>query len=228
VNQRHKVGLFITAIGAGLCLLVGTGFRETCGIILLGLAFAWAFGSSNRILRLCLAGIGLTLLLHPVTDALWSQYKAKHEYNEKLAAFEKQLPQLAREHPDLSAGFVAQPVPKLPPGAILMPQTRTFPIPNVGNVQFPIDSSSKEIAEALRHSKDKGVPPQWYFNALDAGIDAEKIDGLDSPGWLEVPPSISGRIKADYLEEGLGAILIAMFLGSLIADARRGHLPPVS
>jgi hypothetical protein len=46
INHRHKVGLFLTVLSAGLCLLMGTSFRETCGVVLIGLAFSWSLGSA--------------------------------------------------------------------------------------------------------------------------------------------------------------------------------------
>jgi len=201
-------------------LLIGAGWREIWGLTLLGLAFAWAFGSASRILRLCLGLAGVFLMLYPVASGRIDRYQSQHEYNQKLGEFEKRLPEFAREHPDLSAGLVSKPITGLPPGAVVVPVTRTVPVPNVGRIRFPVDMSDKEIAEALRGSNDRGQPPQWYFDALNAGVDAEMISKLDTPRQTVRTPSVMETIESGFLEESIGAALVLLFLGSLVAENR--------
>lgn len=47
LNRRHKVILFLTLLAAGMSLISSFGLHRTAGIVLLGVASAWVFGSSN-------------------------------------------------------------------------------------------------------------------------------------------------------------------------------------
>jgi hypothetical protein len=46
LNRRHKTALFITLIVTGCSLLAGATLAEGLGILILGLTFAWVFGSA--------------------------------------------------------------------------------------------------------------------------------------------------------------------------------------
>jgi hypothetical protein len=125
LNGRHKIGLFITATAAGISLLAGSSLREAAGVVVIGLALAWALGASNRALHACLATAGLILLLEPLVAAIIGHLEERAEYNRAVAAWEGKLPELAKQNPDLSAGFVNPPSdpfaaiarPVTPPGA---------------------------------------------------------------------------------------------------------------
>jgi len=45
LNRRHKAILFVTLVISGCSLLLGAEVRETLGLMLLGIALAWAVGS---------------------------------------------------------------------------------------------------------------------------------------------------------------------------------------
>ena len=45
LNRRHKVGLFLVLVATGVCLFFEASAKQTAGVALLGIAFAWVLGS---------------------------------------------------------------------------------------------------------------------------------------------------------------------------------------
>jgi hypothetical protein len=106
VSNRHKIGLFLTTIVVGLCLILGSTLREAAGVVIIGLALTWAFGSSSRMLRYCIGGLGVLGFIAPLVVALTDHHNAVQLYDQSLDSFRSKLPQFAKEHLDLSAGIV--------------------------------------------------------------------------------------------------------------------------
>lgn len=99
LNRRHKVALFLTLVAAGVMLVLGASAKQTAGAVLLGLAFAWAFGSNSRIVHWLFVGLGSALLLGPVGFDRYSLHQAGKDYADEIAAFEHRIPELAKEYP---------------------------------------------------------------------------------------------------------------------------------
>ena len=79
LNRRHKAGLFLVLIATGLSLLFEASAKQTAGVVLLGLAATWLFGSlSLRTLGIiaCLLACasGLFIAAYPV-EADWERYQ---------------------------------------------------------------------------------------------------------------------------------------------------------
>ena len=84
--------------------------------------------------------------------------------------------------------------------------------------------TSQAIASALRKNSKQHPVPNWYLEALDAGIDANEINGLeDSPYWEVVTPSAAEAIKEGAGVEAVGVVFVAIFGGTLIADYWHGR-----
>ena len=226
LNNRHKIGIFITALTAGLCLVLGEPFRETSVVIVIGLALAWAFGSPARAPHYCIGSIGALLFFTPLIADVIDHHTAVRRYEESLNSFRSRLPQFAKEHPDLSGGLVAQKITALPPGAVLAPLPRTFTVPNIGMVEFPGNMSSRQVAAALRADKDHAKPPEWYYEALDAGVDPTETERLVSP---DDPPKALNmwRVFSDGMIFEIPSLLLAiLFLGSVIFEHKRSAKSP--
>ena len=80
LNRRHKFGLFLVLVAAGISLLLEATVKQTAGAVVLGIAAAWAFGSlSPRTLAFfscslaCAAGLSLAGV--PMWQD-WNSYKA--------------------------------------------------------------------------------------------------------------------------------------------------------
>src|SRR5580700_114194 len=59
LNRRHRAILFVTLVLTGSALLIGAELKHSLGMMLLGMALAWALGSdaaSNSYLRLKVVG----------------------------------------------------------------------------------------------------------------------------------------------------------------------------
>jgi uncharacterized membrane protein len=74
LNRRHKVALFLTLLAAGASLVLNMSAKQTAGVVLLGLAFAWAFGSNSRAVHVLFIALGVLLItfgmavLRPLSD----------------------------------------------------------------------------------------------------------------------------------------------------------------
>jgi hypothetical protein len=66
LNQRHKAALFLTLLAAGASLVLNMAAKQTTGVVLLGLAFAWAFGSNSRAVHVLFIAAGVLLILIPM------------------------------------------------------------------------------------------------------------------------------------------------------------------
>lgn len=64
LNRRNKTALFLTLLAAGTSLMWGAGTKQTIGIVLLGVAFAWAFGSESRAVHWLFVVLGMALLAY--------------------------------------------------------------------------------------------------------------------------------------------------------------------
>ena len=234
LNNRHKAGLFLTTVVAGLCLILGGTVRETIGALIIGLALTWAFGSTNKVLRISIGAIGVLIFIVPFVAALIDHHDAVRSYENSLKSFRSKLPDYAKAHPDLAVGL------RLPPGYTinLQPATtddpyacmadptpanasQTLTIPNIGNMAFPCATSDQDIAKALRANQDKNIAPSWYLEALDAGVSPGWIDQLTPP--LDKPEAfdIKHAISDGSVVEVPSAILAILFFGSVIAEAKR-------
>ena len=202
VSFRHKVGIFITVMAVGIALLMEVSWKPIIGLLLLGAALTWAIGTPHRPLRWVIAIAGLGIMLFPLFQNVTERLRAKREHDETLALFRDRLPLMAQQHPDLSGGVV---------GPWTLYQQKTIDVPNVGQDSFPINMTSREIAAALRKNS-KQLPPNWYLEALDAGIDAKEINGLeDNPGWEVVPPSATEAIKEGAGVEAVEVVFVVRF-----------------
>ncbi len=67
LNRRHRAALFVTLIAAGAFLLSGESVKSALGVVLLGVAFAWAFGSSDRFVHILFLACGALIIVVTLT-----------------------------------------------------------------------------------------------------------------------------------------------------------------
>jgi hypothetical protein len=99
LNRRHKVALFFTLALAGIAALNGAKMMQVVGILLLGLALAWAFGSDSRVVHWLFLSLGLLLTCLTVGGAWYIRQSDTNLYAQKVAAFEQRIPELAKKYP---------------------------------------------------------------------------------------------------------------------------------
>lgn len=98
LNRRHKVTLFLTVLLAGIAALNSAKMMQVVGILLLGSALAWAFGSDSRVVHWLFLSCGLLLTSGTVGLAWLVHQRDTNLYAQKVAAFEQRIPELAQEH----------------------------------------------------------------------------------------------------------------------------------
>jgi hypothetical protein len=135
LNRRHKVTLFLTVLLAGIAALNGAKMMQVVGILLLGLALAWAFGSDSRVVHWLFLSVGVFLACGTVGLAWLIHQRDTNIYAQKVAAFEQRIPELAKEYP----------LHKVPAGP-----SATRPTPIAGTFE-PLELQSK--------SPPKSAPP---------------------------------------------------------------------
>jgi hypothetical protein len=111
LSKRHKVALFLTLLAAGTSLVFGVAAKQTAGIVLLGVAFAWALGSNSRVVHVAFIIGGLLLAIGPVLKDWYVQRSEMKEYRESVADFERRihdLPKLPKPNAEISHRLAEQ------------------------------------------------------------------------------------------------------------------------
>ena len=99
LNRRHKAGLFLVLIAAGLSLLFEASAKQAAGITLLGIAIAWAVGSNSQLVHWVFAALGAVLMLAPLCYDWYDHHGATKGYKSTVSAFERRIPELAKQYP---------------------------------------------------------------------------------------------------------------------------------
>jgi len=77
-NIRHKLALWAVLVCLGFTVLLGGSARTAFGVVLLGFAFSWAFGSNHRLVHWLFVVAGVILFLPALGDAiLWPRTKSE-------------------------------------------------------------------------------------------------------------------------------------------------------
>jgi hypothetical protein len=249
LNNRHKAGLFLTTVVAGLCLILGEDFRESLGVIIIGCALTWAYGSGSRLLRYSIGTIAVLAILTPTIVSLVDHHTAVTANEQSVTAYRASLPSLAKEYPDDPLAGIGTPVPTSDPGSVKIdPSTgeritaptehnaasdfgfrpayptnrmRILAIPNIGNIAFPANMSSKEIAKALRAEPEGTRAPYWYLEALDAGISPNEVEKLVPPSDSPASFDLKAAVVGGFLIEIPAAFLAFLFFGSILVESKR-------
>lgn len=123
MNRRHKVGLLLTLIAVGLCLLLDASLKQTAGVFVLSVAASLLIGGLKaRTLQIigCLTVSALGLLIIGARLLSWrgTTKQAAHEYDNAILDLNDAIPYPAEScaanaptsRIDISAGMV----PKTP------------------------------------------------------------------------------------------------------------------
>ena len=146
LNRRHKVTLFLSVVLAGIAALNSAKMMEVAGILLLGLALAWAFGSDSRIVHWLFLTVGALLTCLTVGGAAYLYQSDANLYAQKVAAFEQRMPELAKKHPLHKEGQVALDKD--------LPETFSIPKPVPGTYEeLPSSAKNKPLVPSAELSK---------------------------------------------------------------------------
>ncbi len=149
LNRRHKAGAFLVLVAAGLSLSFEASAKQTAGIVLLGVAATWLFGSvSLRVLGFvscslgCISGLCVAIL--PILSERDSYLAASAEYDLALA--------------EIRAAVARAPVWEikgLPEGTVVRPQNKTV----VPSLQDKWQVVKEEVVRPLNKSVVPPPPP---------------------------------------------------------------------
>jgi hypothetical protein len=99
LNRRHKAALFVTLVAAGTGLVLGASMKIGLGIILLGVAFAWAFGSDSRSVHRLFLACGLLIVIGSLVYDCHAHREQARAYQDQVAEFEREIPEIAERDP---------------------------------------------------------------------------------------------------------------------------------
>jgi hypothetical protein len=181
LNRRHKVALFFTLALAGIAALNAAKMMEVVGILLLGLALAWAFGSDSRVVHWLFLSLGLLLTCLTVGGAWYIHQSYSNLYAQKVAAFEQRIPELANKYP----------LHKVRPSGMDRPSREWD---EKGN---PVQTNGQIIL-------DKDLEPYLVKNPKAGGLPPES----DTSGWTPVPEVQIDPATGERIAPSVGAVPI--------------------
>lgn len=228
LNRRHRVALFLTLVAAGTSLVLEFGPLRFAGVVLIGIAFAWAFGSDNRLVHGAFLFCGLSLVICPMAylwiDCHWQATR----YSRRLEQFERKLPELAKLYP----------LPKTSHLDTTEADDRGLFDVLTRQEQEELRTALEkrlESADANSHAADKerfgkallwlaramsDPKPTWYQRAVAAGADPRIVPDEERPGDKPTPFSFSLAAKA--LSSFIVCGLSLSFLGAGLLIGLRG------
>ncbi len=226
LNRRHKASLFLALVTVGVGLVVGAGAKQSLGIALLGIAFAWVFGTDSRPLHWLFVVAGTVLVFAPLALQWHERREAAKQYQSKVAAFERDIPKLARQYPILDHNDMSK-VPSeirltredlfrqfrlIPSGESLSPEDREE-VMQAFLKRYPdwkrvlVDSSERESERAQFILFDK---------AIAGGLNWAAVPYDTLPGDPPEPFKLSEAVTKNWLIETSGLLAVGIGLGLVL------------
>jgi hypothetical protein len=220
LNRRHKAALFVTLVLAGASLVSGDAMKIGLGIILLGVAFTWAFGSDSRVVHRLFLACGLLIVIGSLMYDWWhDNFEDVRLYRDEVTAFELRFPELAESHPLLPYDVKCKDLrvtPLCPPGWVEVKQPdgsyRMYEENNVpdGSPPAGLRLTRDQLAQAIRnkepvyHTSDNeklvtqflDMYPQWRTALVEDGA-----SGDSQPKWYADAVAAGVNITAVPKEE---------------------------
>lgn len=195
LNRRHKSAIFLVLIAAGITLAADHSLSEGLGVILIGIAFAWAIGSDYRPVHEALLLCGIILAFAPIVFD-WNRRQSEiASYQKSVASFESNISFFAKLYPKK----------KINPGEIDM-SAGLFPI-----------GMSDDQRRALVNSP-------WVREAEDAGIDWRDVPRDQKPSLLEPPVfGLKSALSDNWRSTVPGMLLACLGLGLVVGVNPKSH-----
>ncbi|HVO61415.1 MAG TPA: hypothetical protein VMT53_10805 [Terriglobales bacterium] len=233
LNRRHKVTLFLTLVLAGIAAVSGTKMMEVVGILLLGLALAWAFGSDSRVVHWLFLSFGVLLACGTVGLAWYVHQRDTNLYAKEVAAFEQRIPELAKEYPlhksgqiildkDLEPYLIKNPQKgargKVPEGSL--PEQGVYDLPGgffrltMPDGHFRYFARDPDAEYCQKNFFAWGKTQKMWDEAWVAGLDLSEVPSEELPGFSPKPVWLT----SDAWGGGVvfGAFLFALGLGLIL------------
>jgi hypothetical protein len=202
LNRRHKAALFLTLLAAGALLVWGAGAKQTAGGVLLGLAFAWALGSNNRLVHLSFVAVGLILGIGPALRDWYDHRSETRKYRESVAEFERRIPDLAKQYPAFSLSVLMPKKPRLK--ADIFDPVAEFKSRYAGVQDDPDEKVRKYLSDPHHFREAFPEYKSW---------DDTKIREMLSQ-YIFLPDGRYGKFRADTTDEQIVAKIEELFPGT--------------
>ena len=240
LNKRHKVAFCLTLLAAGTSLLFGIAAKQTVGIVLLGVAFAWALGSDSLLVHSLFIVAGLSLATGPVLWD-WQKYRAEAKsYHASVAYFESRIPELATQYPEpvglgpvggedaviVSKDFV----PKFKMDASHLAAAnqaevklyRFIPLPGSDFPYLAISLTTPTDKVSDHLCKDYPTLSKWECDALAAGVDVWSVP--ETPGAEPDLFTLRRAVARNWILVTCGSLLALVGVGTILAVRLRSGL----
>jgi hypothetical protein len=215
LNRRHKAALFVILVAAGASLVSGDAMKIGLGIILLGVAFAWAFGSDSRVVHSLFLACGLLIVIGTLMYD-WHVHREKARlYRDQVAEFERKIPDFAKSYP--VSPYAAVPSAKKQQARPSSGYTRVI-LPDGSCVYYPTSMGYAEIMDVTQSEHGgEDCQAKWYTDAVAAGVEITAIQKEEKPGNGKKPPEPfklwrSARKNLFLIVPGLFQLFIGMGL----------------
>jgi hypothetical protein len=200
------VALFLTLLAVGTSLVLDVGAKQSAGIALLGIAFAWAFASNGRLVHWTFAALGWVLVVAPICYNWYDNRGAVRAYESSVTAFERKIPELAKEYPFEKT--------------LIDPQTDSRMGWN-GAMWVVVSSGTSTHAIGDEWDGRKWIPepktPPWMRKALQGGVNIDAVPYDEKPGFFRPEAfSVSRALVSDWLIELPGLTFICVGIGLLL------------
>lgn len=223
LNRRHKTALFLTLLAAGTSLLMGADMKQAGGIVLLGVAFAWALGSSNRIVHAMFITIGLFLVVAPFVFDWYAQRERAAAYQQEVADFEERIPEMARSYPIVDPqNLAAAPTGLMLSRAELAHQIKIkFPAYKKLSDKAAVDAFLRKYPmwETILVDSDTGpsqTSPSWWNDAFSAGVNVAALPASQLPGTPPQAFRLDRSLDKHWAIQMPGLVLMMIGLGLLL------------
>lgn len=243
LNRRHQFALFTVLGIAGIAAVSGATLTQTAGILLLGLAFAWAFGSDSRGVHWSFVVVGIVLVLGVSILIPWctSKLEARH-YGGKVARFENKMPELARRYPlsvtdlenaeghsnslfpkskeesDLSNGHSRRvPDGELDLSAGLVSKSHQRVIMPDGSIHYFRDSMSEDSIRkgVFRYGRTQHL----WDEAREAGLQLSSVPVSELPGEPPEPFRLSNTLRETRPFAMVGSFFLVSGVGLILGTS---------
>lgn len=223
LNRRHKTALFLTLLAAGTSLLIGADVKQACGVALLGLAFAWALGSNNRVVHALFIAIGVLLAAGPLPLDWNTHQEQASSYQEQLADFERKIPDMAKSYPIVDPMAPS----RVPSGLMLSRQELANQVKNSlpSYRKLPdkaaVDAFLKKYPmwETILLEGESGPSknsPKWWNDAFDAGVNVAALGSSQVPGNPPAAFTLSESLSKNWMIEAPGVVLMLIGVGLVL------------
>jgi hypothetical protein len=220
LNRRHKAGLFLVLVVAGLSLLFEASAKQTVGIVLLGLAATWFFGSvAPRTLGFILASAACCVGLYLVIAPVWEERELYHARNK---AYDQALLDIREAIAKAPVWQVVPPPIDFSQPALAHSKKAAKPVtPQKGQYSSAeIDHGSRVVdipASAITFLRPAELDA--YTVSFPAEMPAEEVLRAFQTSMVRPTFSLRGAIYSHLLSSVPGSLLFLLGLLGLIISA---------